>query len=270
MSSSFDLISDLHIDFWPSEDNLRWEGLGTSLVAVVLGDISYDIEKAYKTIVDISKHYRYVVFVDGNHEHGNQCGFQEHNAILKNRLSKYQNISFLNRSAVVIDGVAFVGANGWWTFDFCEPKISIDEAYLYYMANGIYTEPFMQEVYATAKEDAAIMAEMVAKLTIDPAVHEIVMLSHTSPSNIFIEKGTFQDTIEYTRCGNSRLLGAINYDIEEKISTWCFGHVHKEYDQIFDGIRFVSHPRGRQDDCPHNKIYYPKLIDLTIGFQPNG
>ena len=84
----FDLISDLHLDFWGENENINWEGIGTSLVAVILGDISYNMEVTYKTIVDISKHYKYVIFVDGNHEHNNQCGIQDHNRQLKQELSK--------------------------------------------------------------------------------------------------------------------------------------------------------------------------------------
>ena len=47
----FDLISDLHLDFWAENENISWEGIGTSLIAVILGDISYNIDITYKTIV---------------------------------------------------------------------------------------------------------------------------------------------------------------------------------------------------------------------------
>ena len=75
----FDLISDLHKDFWNDNEQVNWDGIGTSLVACIVGDISYDTNITYRTIVDISKNYKYTIFVDGNHEHDNQCGFQEHN-----------------------------------------------------------------------------------------------------------------------------------------------------------------------------------------------
>jgi Icc-related predicted phosphoesterase len=259
----FDLCSDLHIDFWDVSEQIKWDGLSTSLVAVVAGDISYDIEKSYRTIVDISKHYRHVIFVDGNHEHSNQIDFQNHNMNLRNRLKKYQNISFLNRNAVIIDGTAFVGANGWWSFDFCEPDIAKDEAYFYFAMSDEYTEVFLQEVYYTAKEDARVLCEIIAKLTVESAVEKIVVITHTSPNQNFIEKTNLQSNVHYGRCGSSFLKNIIDYDINCKISTWCFGHVHKEIDTVIDGIRYVCHPRGRKDDCPQNIIYYPKLIDIS-------
>ena len=260
----FDLVSDLHKDFWGEQEQVNWEGISTSLVSCVLGDISFDSNKTYKTIVDISKHYKYTIFVDGNHEHNNQCGFQEHNQQLKNELSKYQNIIFLNRSAIVIDGTAFVGANGWWTFDFMEPSISKDEAYMYLANNNIFSEPFMHEVYNTAREDAHVLCEIIAKLTLDTAVNEIVILTHTSPNITFMDFDNFenQHPVEFSRCGNSSLSKILDFDINNKIKTWCFGHVHQEFDQVVNNVRYVCHPRGRKDDSPQNLFYYPKMIEI--------
>jgi Icc-related predicted phosphoesterase len=257
----FDLISDLHNNFWPSNSRINWEGIGTSLVAVVLGDINSDVEDTYRTVVDISKYYKYVIFVDGNHEHNNQCNFQEHNRLIKSKFSKYQNIQYLNRSAIVIDNVAFMGVNGWWTFDFMEPEISRDDAYLYFVNNSIYSEPFLHEVFDTARQDAMISCEIMTKLTVDPAIREIVMLTHTAPHKKFADVLINQHPVHFTRCGSSFLPEVLRYDTNKKLKAWCFGHVHQDFDEVIDGIRYVSHPRGRQDDSPQNLFYYPKMID---------
>jgi Icc-related predicted phosphoesterase len=257
----FDLISDLHNNFWPEHLHINWEGLGTSLVAVVLGDVSNDPNETYKTVVDISKYYKYVIFIDGNHEHNNQCGIQDHNQLIKNQFSKYHNIQYLNRNAIVVDGVAFVGANGWWTFDFMEPELSREEAYFYFLANFMYSEPFMQEIIENAREDASILCEIVAKLNMDSAVKEIVVLTHTAPLREFIDINIPQHPANWSRCGNSMLSNVLAFDVNNKIKTWCFGHVHQEFDKTIDGIRYICHPRGRQDDCPQNLYYYPKMIN---------
>lgn len=260
----FDLISDLHRDFWNENEQVNWDGIGTSLVACILGDISSDINIAYKTIVDISKHYKYTIFVDGNHEHDNQCGFQERNQQLKNELSKYQNIVYLNRSAIVIDGTAFVGANGWWTFDYMEPDVTREEAYWYFLTNNIYSEPFMHEVHQTAIDDAKIMSEIVAKLSNDSSVREIVLLTHTSPSKEFMDFKNFSSNhpAYFSKCGNSNLKRILKFDRSKKIKIWCFGHVHQEFDEVVKNIRYICHPRGRKDDCPENLFYYPKMIEI--------
>lgn len=259
----FDLVSDLHNNFWPSNARINWEGLGTSLIAVVLGDVNIDSEDTYKTIVDISKYYKYVIFVDGNHEHNNQCGFQEHNQKIRQQFNKYHNIQYLNRNAIVIDGVAFVGANGWWSYDYMEPEISKEEAYMYFVSNNIYSEPFLQEVWQTAKDDARVLSEIVMKLTSNPEVKEIVMTTHTAPLKTFMDLVIEQHPANYARCGSSFLSEILNFDINKKIKTWCFGHVHQNFDQTIGDIRYVCHPRGRLDDSPHNLFYYPKMIEIT-------
>ena len=258
----FDLISDLHNNFWPDNARIKWDGMGTSLIAVVLGDINFDPEDTYRTVVDISKHYKYVIFIEGNHEHNNQCGFQEHNHLMRQQFSKYHNIQYLNKNAIVIDGVAFVGANGWWSFDFMEPDISRDDAYLYFVNNNIYSDAFLQEVWQTAIDDARVMGEIVHKLTADPGVNEIVMLTHTAPLKTFMDLIIEQHPANYARCGSSFLPKVLDHDINNKIKTWCFGHVHQSFDQIIDDIRYVCHPRGRQDDSPQNLFYYPKMIQI--------
>jgi hypothetical protein len=259
----FDLASDLHKEFWDPTEQIKWDGIGTSFLAVVLGDISFDINETYKTIVEISKHYKFVIFVDGNHEHNNECGFQQHNQQLKSDLGKYQNISFLNRSAIVLDGTAFVGANGWWTFDFMEPDISKNEAYEFFLHNNIFSEPFMYEVYSSARDDALVLGEIISKLTVDPAVNEIVMLTHTAPLKRFTDFVNPQHPVHFSRCGNSYMNNILNFDIGKKIKTWCFGHVHQDFDEVIDGIRYICHPRGRKDDMPHNVYYYPKMIEIS-------
>jgi Icc-related predicted phosphoesterase len=100
----------------------------------------------------------------------------------------------------------------------------------------------------------------------DPAVEEIVLLTHTAPFNKFMDVQNVQHPAHFSRCGSSFLPKILDFDINSKIKTWCFGHVHQEYDQTIDDIRYVCHPRGRKDDCPYNLFYYPKMIDLASRF----
>ena len=141
-------------------------------------------------------------------------------------------------------------------------NISREEAYWHFLSTGEYSEPFLQEVIASAKEDAAVMSEIVAKLTVDKAVKEIVMLTHTSPRPQFMAKTIEQHPANFSRCGSSYLMNVLDFDIKGKCKTWCFGHVHTSFDQIIDGVRYVCNPRGRKNDCPQNVYYYPKMIKL--------
>jgi UDP-2,3-diacylglucosamine pyrophosphatase LpxH len=117
----FDLVSDLHENFWSPEKNLKWNGLGTSLVCVVACDISSDWNYTYEKLVEISQHYRHVIFVDGNHEHGLQPNLHQHCGEFQLRIAEHDNITYLHKSVIVLDDTAFVGCNGWWTYDFGMP-----------------------------------------------------------------------------------------------------------------------------------------------------
>ena len=71
-----DLYSDLHDNWWSKDKLLNYRGLGTSLVAVVAGDISNDWDYTYATLVEMARCYRHVIFVDGNHEHNHQMDIE--------------------------------------------------------------------------------------------------------------------------------------------------------------------------------------------------
>jgi Icc-related predicted phosphoesterase len=125
----------------------------------------------------------------------------------------------------------------------------------------------MQEVVHTAREDAIIMSEIISKLTTDSGVSEIVILTHTAPLKQFMDFNLPQThPAHFSRCGSSFLPNILQLDINKKAHTWCFGHVHQDFDVTIDNIRYVCHPRGRKDDSPQNLFYYPKMINLNIGF----
>ena len=75
-----DLVSDLHIDQWDSNlPNLypcgevknfpfQWNGIVKSPYLIVAGDISDDLDLSLSYLDNISKYYKKILFVDGNHE----------------------------------------------------------------------------------------------------------------------------------------------------------------------------------------------------------
>ncbi len=76
-----DIISDLHIDHWDVTIGVKYP-CGSRIhhpfkitpqsdILIVAGDISDDLELSLKYLDEVSKHYKKVLFVDGNHEHVN-------------------------------------------------------------------------------------------------------------------------------------------------------------------------------------------------------
>jgi len=62
--------------------------------------------------------------------------------------------------------------------------------------------------------------------------------------------------------GNSHLIKALEVDTKKKISTWMFGTYPHGDDEIINGVRFVSNPRGIAEDFASWATYHPKRIDL--------
>ena len=77
---SIDIVSDLHIDQWDNTiESKHPHGIRAykpydfndshSDILVIAGDVSDDLDITLNFIDKISSKYKYVLFVDGNHEH---------------------------------------------------------------------------------------------------------------------------------------------------------------------------------------------------------
>ena len=261
--AQFDLISDIHLDYW-TQNIKDWKGLGTSLYCVVAGDISRNPRLSAGFLRHLSDCYRQIMFVDGNHEHNSKYSQIEDNEEEMNELlRKIDNVTYLANSSCVIDNTAFIGTNGWWTFDFSERlgNASRLESMEAYCRKEGKTMREAIDLWTVAQDQAEFMAEVVGSMQNDHNIDEIVIITHTVPrTNIVspIFKGSLTD---WAKLGNSSMEDVLRYDYENKISTWCFGHFHEvAYDQIHEGVRYISHPRGKPADAI-STVYYPKLID---------
>jgi len=252
----FDIISDLHVENW--SEQIEWKGLGTSLVAVIAGDVSQNMDLAYQTVVEISKHYRHVIYVDGNHEHRGLGSINARRGDIQTLFSKYRNITYLYRNTVVLDNTAFIGCNGWFSFDFCEPMISKQECFHSFVDEG-KDQSVMFEQWEMAMEDADHMASVISTLNADPDVKEMVLVTHTVPNRLLSWFPGERNIHQLGMQGSSFLESLAGKNSKNKIKTWVFGHLHHSIDQTIDGIRYVSNPRGIPDHGS-SPVYYPKFI----------
>ena len=255
----FDLISDLHIETW-GDQQVNWEGLGTSLIAVIAGDISQDIDETYSTVLDISKNYKHVVYLDGNHEHRNQPNITRRREEIAEMFGKYRNITYLYRNTIVLDSTAFIGCNGWYSFDFGEPYVVKQECWHWLMDHG-RDEDLLIEQWQMAMEDAEYLSNAVQHCSMDNTIKDIVLVTHTVPNRKlawFPDSGIPIETMSLQ--GNSFLENVLIHDTMSKVKVWAFGHLHHTHDQMIDGIRYVSNPRGTPGDRLSQAIYYPKFI----------
>ena len=260
MTFAFDLISDLHIESWP---NFDWAGQPTAPYCVVAGDVARDRDVLIETLTHLGQQYLGVFYIDGNDEH--RCfldnlndSYQE----LYQQINSIPNVVFLYDNVVIINNVAILAVNGWWTFDF-DPNLDIGQCMAWYKDYLKCSTSCATDTMNYAFNDLAYLANNVHRLQTHLEVQKIVLVSHTVPSSQLTSHDIdLRNTWRYNCLGNSHLNKVLDSDTENKIHTWCFGHYHKSVDQQINGIRYVNNCRGRGDTPWGVNPYYPKRIEI--------
>ena len=258
MSFAFDLISDLHAETWPEFD---WTGQATSAHCVVAGDLARDRQVVIDTLRHLATCYQAVFYVDGNDEH--RYHYDDLNASyadLVRRIRKIPNVVFLQDNVVVVDGVAILGTNGWWTYDL-DPSIDAEQTSLWFQDQCQVSPLVAKTVGRLATTDAKYMISSIKRLQTHADVQKIVCVTHTVPNASLISHDIgIADTLRFNTMGNGFMMQALSADTEKKLHTWCFGHYHGSVDQIRQGVRFVNNCRGRGDTEWRKYVYHPRRI----------
>lgn len=262
MSIAFDLISDLHLETWPSFD---WSGQATSQFCVVAGDVCRDRELMLHTLRHLSNQYQAVFFVDGNDEH--RWGLDDLNQsyrTLYRQLKKIKNVVYLQDNVVVIDNVAIVATNGWWGFDF-DLSLSPEQAMLWCQEKYDLSQEAVLNVKRMASTDSQYMISSIKRLQTHHDVKKIVVVTHTVPDPALIEHDIdLNGKLKFNVMGNRYMMQALAADTEHKIHTWCFGHYHNPIDTVKSNIRFVNNCRGRGDTDFKQWVYRPRRIEISL------
>lgn len=260
MSFTFDLISDLYVDTWPETD---WSSVPTSTVAVVAGNVSVDRKRTAETLKKLGRAYQAVFYIDGCEEHRqylSNLGYSYTDLVA--RINRIENVVYLQDNVVVIDNVAILGTNGWWGFDF---DLSVDPtaSCLEYQEKLDLSTDAVKAIAKMSTNDAIYMINSVKRLQKHRDVKKIVMVTHTVPDPVLISHDmTLEDTLEFNIMGNRIMRQVLDYDVEHKIHTWCFGRYHGAVDQYRDGIRWVNNCRGPLGSPWGRHVYHPLRITV--------
>lgn len=255
---AFDLISDLHTETWPDFD---WSELATSPVCVVAGDVCRDHTNLENVLKHLGQCYQQVLYIDGNEEHKHHWAtLGENFQTIDSIIARCDNVVYLHDNLVILNRTAFLGTNGWWTWDF-DPGIEREQTMSWFSEVYHTTSAVARAIDVLAVNDTVYLAASVTKLQTMPDVDSVVIVTHTVPGSRFVEHDI--DIINSYRInvmGNSMIRDVLAWDTERKIKCWCFGHYHGSVDQIIDGVRFVNNCRGRGDTAWKQTVYYPKMI----------
>ena len=262
MTFAFDLISDLHVETW---DSFNWVGQPTAPYCVVAGDVSRDPEIVMETLEHLGQQYAGVFYIDGNDEHRYYLEDLEGSyRVLGKAINGIKNVVFMQDNVVIVNGVAILATNGWWTYDFSD-SFSVEESQEWFQDYVQISNSSANAITGVAYHDAAYIINSVNKLQRQQDVSSIIIVSHTVPAPWIIEHDIdFTDNVRLNTMGNRHIQHALDKDTENKIKAWCFGHYHKSIDQNFSGVRYVSNPRGRGNTSWSQNPYFPKRIEIEI------
>lgn len=259
MQFAFDLISDLHIETWDSFD---WTDQATSPYCIVAGDVARDLALVHDTLTHLGQCYPGGVFyIDGNDEH-RYCldNLGQSYADLVATVKNIPNVVYLQDHVVIINGVALLATNGWWSYDF-DKNLDYEDCQTWYRDRMGIDQSSADSITGIAFNDTAYLINSVKKLQTHRDVRRIVMISHTVPRpDLVTHDPDLVDTPRFNTLGNRHMHLALDEDTEQKITTWCFGHYHKSVDRVFDRVRYVNNCRGRGDTPWCQPAYYPKRI----------
>jgi predicted phosphodiesterase len=261
MKVTFDLISDLHVESWPTFD---WTNQATAPYCVVCGDVARDRDRLLEALEHLGKCYPGGVFyVDGNEEHRDyyhDLGSSYRD--LAKDVNSIKNVVYIQDNLIIIKGVAFLGTNAWWTYDF-DPTLDLDDCIQRVQDHFGITNSQAANISGVAYDDANYMTRSIRKLQTHTEVGAIVVMTHTVPASWLISHDPdLSGQLRFNGMGNSHISNIIDQDTENKIHTWCFGHYHRPVDQDLGGIRYVCHPRGRGNTPWNQNPYYAKRIEI--------
>lgn len=262
MQFSFDLISDLHIETWDSFD---WTGQATSPYCIVAGDVARDPKILVDALTHLGQCYQSVFYIDGNDEHRYTLdNIGQSYRQLNRAVENIDRVVYMQDNVVIVNGVAVLATNGWWSFDM-DPALDYDQSQRWYQDKMSVIQSVPDAITGIAYNDTAYMVNSIRKLQTHQDVRAIVCVTHTVPAPWLISHDPdLTDTWRFNCMGNPHMQLALDEDTENKIHTWCFGHYHKSVDRDFGGIRYVNNCRGRGDTKWKQTVYYPKRI--TVDF----
>lgn len=243
-------FSDLHNDVSPYHIPEMPDDHET--VLVLAGDIDEIKTVARYTdfIVQVSKRFKSVVWIFGNHDHWKSSIIrapEKARELIKN--NNLTNVHFLHNESVVIDGVAFVGGTMWSDVENRVTQSIVESKLNDYkkIRHGTKSQPWGRKLKASdinyehylAKKFFEEEAQKQKELG-----NKVVVVSHHAPSKMSL-------CLKYINDDTNDAYYAKMEDLMESgfVDLWIHGHIHEAKDYLVpvSGTRVVCNPRGYHD-----------------------
>ena len=260
-------MSDLHLEFEPT---FRPYNLGTADILMLNGDICmaaylnkspdspyYERGQAFLDFFEFcSNEYENVLYIPGNHEY--YRGYIDTaDDIIRESLSVFPNIHFMNNQSWEKDGITFLGATLWTNVNHNNP---ITEQYLMSGMNDFRIVNWKKDSYGGRfrPSDAAAFHRRTLKYFDEASagLDNVVIMSHHAPSFKSVHPKYHNDT--QMNYGYFSDLDDFILD-RPQIKLWTHGHMHDCFDYMVGDTRIVCNPRGYNDE---NKYFSNRILEI--------
>jgi hypothetical protein len=231
MDIGFDVISDLNLS---PNDSFNWENKATSLYCIIAGNVSNDLRTIYQTFLHLSRFYHAILYTPGTLEYTNVKDHKIRTIELGKICNSVKNVTFMHHHVVILDGIAIVGANGWYGAKSEDLIVNSVYEYLRY-------------------EDVSYLCSTLEKVTLHMDVKKVMVMSHSVPNYRLYFGEQPPETTD-----NISLSTSLEGDTQHKVSYWVYGSYEKHVDIVMDDIRYVNNSYYKRNP------YYAKNLIVTL------
>lgn len=232
MAVGFDVISDLYLN---ADESFNWENKPTSLYLIIAGNISEDLLVVRQTLRHLSKLYQGIFYISGFLEHPSIYLANDRYKEISDICGQIRNVAFLYKHVVIINGIAIMGATGWY--------------------GNIEKLNTLSHAHLTAQnfDDTSYMSTTLNKLQIHVDVKKIITVTNCVPDPT-LYYGELPMNVGDLVVPNTILAK----DTENKISHWVYGTYNKPSEKKVDNINYISNGYFKR------RPYWPKRIEVDF------
>jgi len=259
---NFDLVSDLHIDFWADEFQHDWIKHQTSDTLVIAGDVSDSVEMTCEYVTGLEQHYKHIMIIDGNHEHQKRMQEIPDSTQHFKECIAQTRAHYLGSGHYQTGNVRFIGINGWWSFDFGTPNVDFDRCMEAFLTKTSWGSKAATLQIEQGIADCKFLKKEMRSAQWDKTVEHVVVITHPLPHPSCISWNIYPgDNLMVGLYGNSLFQEILDADVQQKMRYWLFGHNHDQKCIPYGDAKLISNPRGRPKDW-NREEYKPLRLEI--------
>jgi metallophosphoesterase superfamily enzyme len=250
---TFDLISDIHIDFWINPSNKKQEyhinilvekllPISPSDVLVIAGDLGHYNHQNAILLKRLREIYKYVLLINGNHDLY---------MVSKDQIKKYKKASinrlnemilmatnvgchYLTGQLIDIDGYVFGGTGMWHDDYFAETYFNMNSTEVEYLRYKRMND--CRRIYAFDRYD--FFQHEYEKMNMIISECDVIV-SHAAPHINCLPSDMDYGIKTFYMFDGTELVSQM-----KPHAVYCYGHIHSSSEIIIDGRRFIRNPLG--------------------------